>query len=185
MPSFSDSRRNATPPLTSTQVVPRIERGVLTFSTILVRVLRVLLFVPWCAAVGGALLLFPSYVELVAFGPGYLPSPKGIRRFAHWAECGQQHIMIFLSCLAAALWYNCALGLSLTSIVVSRFVYVWHTFKVDKSIPLGEDDQQSLYLVVMGLASAHGLFRVSGPGGGKTPMETDNSAQAIAESSET
>ena len=145
-----------------------MERGVLTFSAVLVRILRILFFLPWCAAVGGALLLFPSYVERVAFGPGYLPSPKGIRRFAHWAECGQQHVMIFLACLVVVLWYNLALGLSLTCIVVSRFVYVWHAFCVDESIPLGEDDQQSLYLVVMGLASADGSFRVRRPGGGTT-----------------
>ena len=58
--------------------------------------------------------------------------------------------MIFLACLIAVLWYNRALGLSFTSIVVSRFVSVWHAFKVDESIQLGEDDQQSLYLVIMG-----------------------------------
>lgn len=119
-------------------------------------------------------MLFPGYVELVAFGPRYIPSPKGIRRFAHWAECGQQHVLIFLAFLMAILWYNCALGLSLTSIVVSRFLYVWHDFKVDTSIPLGEDDQQSLYLVVTGLASADGSFRVK-PGGGETVMKVDGS----------
>jgi hypothetical protein len=144
--------------------------------TTLVRVLRISLFVPWCAAVGGALLLFPSYVELVAFRPGYLESPKGIRRFAHWAECGQQHVMIFLACLVAVLWYNLALGLSLTTIVVSRFVFVWHAFKVDGSIQLGEDDQQSLYLVIMGLASTKGSFSVNGPRGGHTVMKTNDSA---------
>ena len=129
----------------------------------------------WCAAVGGALLLFPTYVELVAFRPGYLESPKGIRRFAHWAECGQQHVMIFLACLVAVLWYDRALGVSLTSIVVSRFVFVWHAFKVDKSIPLGEDDQQSLYLVIMGLASTDGWFSVNGLKGEHTVMKTDDS----------
>lgn len=167
MPNFGwdCSRRSAIPSSMSApvSVVPRIEQRVLTFSMILVYVLRVLLFVPWCAAVGGVLLLFPACTELVAFGPGYLPSPKGIRRFAHWAECGQQHVMIFLAFLVVILWYNCALGLSLTCIVVSRFVYVWHGFKADNSIPLGEDDQQSLYLVVMGLGSTDGSLRVSRP----------------------
>ena len=84
--------------------------------------------------------------------------------------------MIFLACLVAVLWYDRALGVSLTSIVVSRFVFVWHTFKVDKSIPLGEDDQQSLYLVIMGLASMDGSFSVNGLKGGHTVMKTDDSA---------
>lgn len=83
--------------------------------------------------------------------------------------------MIFLACLVAVLWYNYALGFSLTSIVVSRLVFVWHDFKVDKSIPLGEDDQQSVYLVITGLASAEGSFNVSGPRGEQTVMKTDDS----------
>jgi len=140
-------------------------------------VCRILFFVPWCALVGGALVLFPNYVELVAFRMEYLESPKGIRRFAHWAECSQQHVMISLACLVTVLWYHRALGLSLTSIVVSRFAFVWHAFRVDKSIPLGEDDQQSLYLVITGLSSTNGSFCVNGPRGGQTVMET-NSAQA-------
>jgi len=55
---------------------------------------------------------------------------------------------------------------------------VWRDFKVDASIPLGEDDQQSLYLVVMGLASADGSFRVCNPGGGETVMKVDGSSEA-------
>lgn len=157
-------------------MVPRTQGGRLTFGTILVHALRILLFLPWCAAVGGALLLFPSYVELVAFQLGYLESPKGSRRFAHWAECGQQHVVIFLACLAAALWYNLSLGLSLTSIVVSRTAFVWHRFKVDKSIPLGKDDQQSLYLIVMGMVYTDGSFSVGGTKGEQTVMKEDDQA---------
>ncbi|KAF8549683.1 hypothetical protein OG21DRAFT_1514930 [Imleria badia] len=168
MPSFSDPRHSTFTSPTLETVVPRTQGGALNFRTILVHVLRILLFLPWCAAVGGALLLFPSYVELVAFRPGYLESPKGIRRFAHWAECGQQHVMIFLACLVAALWYNFSLGISLSSIVMSRLVFMWHGFKVDKSIPLGEDDQQSLYLIIMGLVSMDGSFSVNGTRGEQT-----------------
>lgn len=162
IPSFSDSSSNALPSSTSTTETPQAERGALTLSVIGIHILRILLFVPWCAAVGGALLLFPSHVETVAFRPGYLPSPKGIRRFAHWAECGQQHVAIFLACLVVVVWYNRPLGLSVASVVATRFAVVWSAFEVDWSIPLGEDDQQSLYLVMTGLASRGGSFRVSG-----------------------
>ncbi|KAG8215367.1 hypothetical protein J3R82DRAFT_8964 [Butyriboletus roseoflavus] len=172
---FSDSQRSALLSPTPTTAVPRTEYDVLTFGRILAYILRVSLFVPWCAAVGGVLLLFPSYVELVAFHPGYLPPPQGIRRFAYWAECGQQHVLIFLTFLVAVLWYNRTLGLSLTSIVMSRLVFVWYDFKVDKSVPLGEDDQQSLYLVIMGLASMDGSFSVNGPRGGQTVIKTNYS----------
>jgi len=173
MPSFSGSSSSALPSPTSTTEAPQAERGTLTFSAICIHVLRILLFVPWCAAVGGALLLFPSHVEIVAFRTGYLPSPKGIRRFAHWAECGQQHIAIFLACLVAVVWYNRALGLSVAGVVATRFAFVWGAFEVDWRIPLGEDDQQSLYLVMTGLASRDGSFRVSGPRGGRTGCDDD------------
>ncbi|KAF8126330.1 hypothetical protein EV363DRAFT_1453057 [Boletus edulis] len=132
----------------------------------------------WC--LGPQNDLGPRCVELVTFRPGYLESPKGIRRFAHWAECGQQHVMIFLACLVAVLWYNPALGLSLTSIVVSRFVFVWHAFRVDENIPLGEDDQQSLYLVIMGLASTDSSYSVSGIRGGQGIMKVHDSEQEAA-----
>ncbi|KAN0080366.1 hypothetical protein V8E55_009932 [Tylopilus felleus] len=181
IPSFSEPRQSTLSSSTPETEVPRAQLGALTSRKLLIHVLRILLFLPWCAAVGGALVLFPSYAGLVAFRTGYLASRKGIRRFAHWAECGQQHVMIFLACLVAVIWYNPALGLSLTSVVVSRFVFVWHAFKVDKSIPLGEDDQQSLYLVAMGLASTDGSFSVSRARDGRTVGMADDSVSAIAE----
>ncbi|KAF8439736.1 hypothetical protein L210DRAFT_3540179 [Boletus edulis BED1] len=180
IPSFPDTRQSTLRSSPQATVIPRTQLGASALRTILVHVLRILLFLPWCAAVGGALLLFPGCVELVTFRPGYLESPKGIRRFAHWAECGQQHVMIFLACLVAVLWYNPALGLSLTSIVVSRFVFVWHAFRVDENIPLGEDDQQSLYLVIMGLASTDSSYSVSGIRGGQGIMKVHDSEQEAA-----
>ncbi|KAG9310820.1 hypothetical protein JVU11DRAFT_8673 [Chiua virens] len=162
----------ALPASSPTTAVPQTRGEVaLAFST----TLRILFFVPWCVAVGGALLLFPNHVELVAFRTGYLPSQKGLRRFAHWAECGEQHVLIFLASLVALLWYDRIFGLSLTSIVVSRLVWVWHGFKVDRRIPLGEDDRQSLYLVVMGLAFADTSFQVIKQGERQTVVMGDAS----------
>ncbi|KAF9219860.1 hypothetical protein BS17DRAFT_369871 [Gyrodon lividus] len=152
-------------PAVEKEVILDNEDDTFKFVDLLAHLLRILLFVPWCAAVGGTLLLFPNHVELVAFRSGYLPSPKGLRRFAHWAECAHQHIMIFLACVALVLWYDRALGLSFTCVLVSRFVYVWSCFRVDRKIALGEDDQQSLYLVVMDLAFAEDSITVTGPNG--------------------
>ncbi|KIJ64225.1 hypothetical protein HYDPIDRAFT_28662 [Hydnomerulius pinastri MD-312] len=130
--------------------------------------LRILLFVPWCAAVGGALLLFPNQLELVTFRPGYLPSPKGLRRFAHWADCAHQHVMIFFACIAILLWYDKVIGLSFTGALLSRFVYVWSYFSLDRNIPLGEDDQQSVYLLATDLAFAEDSVVVGGLSGENT-----------------
>ncbi|KAG2143727.1 hypothetical protein DEU56DRAFT_900269 [Suillus clintonianus] len=71
---------------------------------ILIGILRVVLFVPWCAAVGGALLLFPQKLEAVVFRPGYLESSQGIRHFAYWAECAFHHAVIFLAFVVVLAW---------------------------------------------------------------------------------
>ncbi|KIK91738.1 hypothetical protein PAXRUDRAFT_615895 [Paxillus rubicundulus Ve08.2h10] len=167
---FSDLPRgvilSSTPtPVVEKDVILATQHDTFKFGDLVTHMMRILLFVPWCAAVGGALLLFPNHVELVAFRTGYLPSPKGLRRFAHWANCAYPHVMIFLACIVLVLWYDRVLGLSLTCALVSRFVYVWNCFRVDRDIPLGEDDQQSLYLVVMDLASVPDTVAASGTNG--------------------
>ncbi|KAF8838577.1 hypothetical protein BDN67DRAFT_74326 [Paxillus ammoniavirescens] len=152
-------------PVVEKDAILDIQHDTFKFSDLLSHVPRILLFIPWCAAVGGALLLFPNLVELVAFRTGYLPSPKGLRRFAHWADCAYPHVMIFLACVVLILWYDRVMGMSLACVVVSRFVYVWSCFRVDRGIPLGEDDQQSLYLVIMDPASVPDAVTVSGLNG--------------------
>lgn len=119
---------------------------------ILIIILRGVLFVPWCATVGGALLLFPQNLELVVFRPGYLESLQGIRRFAHWADCAFHHAMIFLALVVAFVWYEAAVGVPVACGLMSRFMYVWTGFQVDSNVPLGLDDRQSLYLLAKGIA---------------------------------
>ncbi|KAG2139827.1 uncharacterized protein EDB93DRAFT_692227 [Suillus bovinus] len=119
---------------------------------VLTSILRGVLFVPWCATVGGAVLLFPQKLELVVFRPGYLESLQGIRRFAHWADCVFHHAMIFLALVVALIWYKAAVGVPVACGLVSRFLYVWTGFQVDSNIPLGWDDRQSLYLLATGTA---------------------------------
>ena len=46
---------------------------------------KVVCFLPWCIAVGATLSLAPQYLELVTFQTGYVPSIRGVRRFAYWA----------------------------------------------------------------------------------------------------
>lgn len=113
----------------------------------LVLILRVLFFLPWCIAVGGTIVMYPRYLEHVAFGFGYIKSPKGIRRFAHWADTGIQHVWIFFGFLASIWWIYPILGWMLIGGVVAQTANAWQDFEVDRSIPLGEDDRQTIYLV--------------------------------------
>jgi hypothetical protein len=109
---------------------------------------RAICFVPWCISVGGMMLLWPDKLELVAFEAGYVDSMQGIRRFAHWADVGYQFVMIFLAFLATILWaLPVTAGASLFLGLATRFVYVWQGFRLDYSVPLGNDDQQSLYML--------------------------------------
>lgn len=121
----------------------------LDIMTLLFCVARVICFIPWCIIVGGALLLFPQYLEYVTFRTGYLPSVQGIRRFAHWANCALQHLLIFIAFVLAIGYCNKPFGIALGAFALARSLFVWQDFKFDRSIPLGQDDRQSLYMIAM------------------------------------
>ncbi|RDB18197.1 hypothetical protein Hypma_000507 [Hypsizygus marmoreus] len=125
----------------------------LTPRSLLLTVLRTFLFLPWCVAVGGAIVLFPTHLELVAFRPGYISTPRGIRRFSFWAESGLELVAIFFAFLASVWWIYPTFGLLALGGVVAQCMYAWQGFEVDRSLPLGDDDRQSLYLV----AKVYGL----------------------------
>lgn len=110
--------------------------------------LRLILFLPWCVAVGGAILLSPDRLETIAFTPGYMASERGTRRFRYWAHCAGPHICIFLAFLAVTFWWNAFAGTMIAGAVAAKAVYVWGDFQFDPSIQLGHDDKQSVYLAV-------------------------------------
>jgi hypothetical protein len=109
--------------------------------------LRIVFFLPWCVAVGGTIIMYPQHLEFIAFKPGYINSPKGIHRFAHWADTGMHHVWIFLGFLASIWWIYPTLGWMLIGGVVAQMANAWHDFVVDRTVPLGEDDRQTMYLV--------------------------------------
>ncbi|KII83765.1 hypothetical protein PLICRDRAFT_180112 [Plicaturopsis crispa FD-325 SS-3] len=128
---------------------------------------RILLFVPWCIAVGGAIVMCPGYLETVTFGTGYLPSPKGIRRFAHWADVAMHHVAIFLACVLAASWaLGFDAGILLWTALLAQFAYAWQEFEVDAAVPLGEDDRQTMWLVLTNYGMSDDTVIVKRPTGG-------------------
>lgn len=88
-------------------------------------------------------------LELVAFGPGYLNLPNGQRRLAHWAEFASYHVGAFLLALGIGIVYSRSWEVAMIVLVALVFALAraWLTFHVDRSIPLGEDNRQTLYLV--------------------------------------
>jgi hypothetical protein len=118
-------------------------------TSMLILAAKVTFFLPWCIAVGATLSLAPQYSELVAFQTGYVASLQGIRRFAYLAECGFQQVAIFFASIIIVGYCQMAVGVTLAVLVLSRFIYVWQDFKFDQSIPLGEDDRQSLYRIAI------------------------------------
>ena len=58
-----------------------------------------------------------------------------------------QHVAIFLAFIATLWWVNHSLGVLVMAGVVAGAVYAWGDFVLDRSIPLGEDDRQAIYLV--------------------------------------
>ncbi|KAK2462195.1 hypothetical protein APHAL10511_005783 [Amanita phalloides] len=122
----------------------------LSSSAMTISLIKITCFIPWCICVGGTMLLWPDKLELVAFQAGYVDSMRGIRRFAHWADLGQQFVMIFLAFLVCILWFLPRVaGVTLVAGLISRFIFVWQGFQIDYSLPLGEDDRHSLYLLAI------------------------------------
>jgi len=114
---------------------------------LLVFSLRVLCFIPWCVAVGGALTLAPSSLEKLAFGTGYIEPLTGIRRYSHWATYGFQHVVAFLTFIGAILWVFPNFGYLILGGLLAQFCFEWHGFLEDTTIPLGQDDHQTVYLL--------------------------------------
>lgn len=55
----------------------------------------------------------------------------------------------FLAGLCFLIWWRLDLGFSVLAIVFCLFWRAWSRFELDKDIPLGADDQQTIYLISM------------------------------------
>lgn len=110
-----------------------------------------LCFPLWTFVVGGCILLSPTtHLDAIAFGSGFVPSPPSdIARFGYWAENAVPHICTFLAGLCFLIWWRLDLGFSALAIVLCLFWRAWFQFKLDKDVPLGADDRQTIYLVSM------------------------------------
>ena len=105
----------------------------------------------WTFAVGGCMFLSPmAHLDTITFSSGFvLPPPSDIARFGYWAENAIPHMCTFLAGLCFLIWWRLDLGFSVLAIVLYLFWQAWSGFRLDKGIPLGEDDQQTIYLISM------------------------------------
>lgn len=111
--------------------------------------IKIVLFVPWCFSVGGAILLYPQYLNFITFKTGYIAPPDLAQRFKHWAEHAWHFIVIFLGLIAAIAYCEPVGGTTIFALTMTRFFHVWSGFKFDQTVPLGQDDQQSIYMVLV------------------------------------
>ncbi|KAJ3568049.1 hypothetical protein NP233_g5962 [Leucocoprinus birnbaumii] len=110
--------------------------------------LRMVLFLPWCIAVGGSIVLCPSKLDTITFRTGYLEPLFGIHRFAHWADRTFEHIVIFITFIGFLAWLSPVIGVLAGCAVGALALNTWSGFRVDPNVPLGEDDKQSVYLSI-------------------------------------
>ena len=113
--------------------------------------LLALCFPFWTFAVGGCMLLSPTtHLDAIAFGFGFvLPPPSDVARFGYWAENAIPHMCTFLAGLCFLVWWRLDLGFSVFAVALYLFWRAWSNFELDKDIPLGANDQQTIYLVSM------------------------------------
>jgi hypothetical protein len=104
--------------------------------------LRVLLFLPWCVAVGAAIALHPrSLPPLVRAYAG--PPRTPLRRLAHHAHTARAHVGIFAGAvgLVGAALPRWSLRAVLVGAVAARAVVVWRGFAV--SVELEEREERA------------------------------------------
>ncbi|KAK0472508.1 hypothetical protein IW261DRAFT_1507797 [Armillaria novae-zelandiae] len=136
--------------------------------------LKIILFLPWCVLVGATILLSPQHLEYAAFFPGYIASPQGICRFAHWAEVAFPHVMIFFAFIVCIGTQHLLLGITLAALTVGQSIIAWHDFRYDSEIPVGDDDRQSLYLVAVTLRCSKSFTLKQSPRGYFVGCEEDD-----------
>lgn len=105
----------------------------------------------WTFAVGGCIFLSPTtHLDTITFSSGFvLPPPSDIARFGYWAENAIPHMCTFLAGLCFVIWWRLDIGFSILVIVLYLFWRAWSHFELDKDVPLGGDDRQTIYLVSM------------------------------------
>lgn len=135
-----------------------------TIQRLLDIIVLTLCFPLWTFAVGGCILLSPAtHLDAIAFGSGFIARPlSDIARFGYWAENAIPHLCTFLAGLCFLIWWRLDLGFSVLAIVLCLFWRAWSDFELDKDVPLGADDRQTIYLVsiVHTLGDGH-RFRTS------------------------
>ena len=99
-------------------------------------------------AVGGCLIAFPAYLNLLAFGTGYLEPVNEIRQFSHWATYGFQHVVSFFAFLGALVWKYPTVGFAVGGVILGQVYLVWRNFLFAPAIPLGQDVQQTAYILL-------------------------------------
>ncbi|KAG6883129.1 hypothetical protein C0995_012880 [Termitomyces sp. Mi166 len=73
--------------------------------SLLMPALRILIFLPWCPIAGASILLFPTHIERIIFGPGFVSSPQGIHRFAFWTDVSKELMGAFLGAVLVVWLY--------------------------------------------------------------------------------
>ncbi|KAI0694668.1 hypothetical protein C8T65DRAFT_833388 [Cerioporus squamosus] len=157
-------------PLAGTDTLSQLDQSLILAgsveSPLLQNLARVMLFVPWCIAVGGAILLFPSQLDRVVFRAGYVePLAPGLRRFQFWHDMGPDYVKIFLFTLAGAWSLSLELGALVFALVAARFVYVWQGFVPQACClqeRIGVCDMESLWLLVQDPEYLEELFELAG-----------------------
>ncbi|KAK0184813.1 hypothetical protein F5146DRAFT_1073812 [Armillaria mellea] len=138
--------------------------------------LKIIFFLPWCALVGAIILLAPRHLEYATFFPGYIASPRGIRRFSHWADVAFPHVMIYFAFVVCIATQHLPLGVALAALTLGQSIIAWHDFSYDSEIPIGDDDRQSLYLIAVTLGCSKSFTLMQAPRGYVVGREEDNTA---------
>lgn len=115
----------------------------------LISLAKVVSFLPWIIAAGCAFLLFPQNLEFLIFQTGYISANTKLQRFAVLAEISNVAVIFAFAVALVGFSYSVDVFSVLICVILARLMFAWKDFRFDQTIPLGEDDQQSVYRIFM------------------------------------
>ncbi|KAI0061375.1 hypothetical protein BV25DRAFT_783400 [Artomyces pyxidatus] len=119
------------------------------------KLVRLLLFLPWCIFVGACIAMHPQAVRQAVFGTGYAPAPRTpLHRLAYYAHCAVPHVGIFAGLLVFTAAWDIRLGAPAIALATARSASVWWGMELDRQDKEDkeewEEDARMVWAVVSG-----------------------------------
>ncbi|KAF7979955.1 hypothetical protein HWV62_40398 [Athelia sp. TMB] len=103
----------------------------------------------WVFFTGCAFLLFPQYIDMLVFRSGYASAEIGIQRIKVLADlsAAAQLFLFTVVLVMYSLRMYFYFVIAIAGVLIGQFAMTWRQFQFSQTIPLGENDHQTIYRI--------------------------------------